>query len=91
MVKGMHGKKPGEECAHTLADAGRFHLQHDTNGRLNAVLKAPSFHLGPFYTAGEETSRVQSVRAAAASFQLLRFFTLRERNSEDSTTDKIKN
>lgn len=52
----MHGKKPGEECAHTVADAGRFHLQHDTNGRLNAVLKAPRFHLGPFYTAGEETS-----------------------------------
>lgn len=54
MVKGMHGKKPGEECAQTFADAGRFHLQHDTNRRLNVVLKARSFHLRPFYTVGEE-------------------------------------
>lgn len=50
----MHGKKPGEECAQTFADAGRLHLQHDTNRRLNVVLKAQSFHLGPFYTVGEE-------------------------------------
>lgn len=61
----MHGKKPGEECAHTFADAGRFHLQRDTNRRLNAVLKAPSFHLGPFYTAGEET--LGPVSAAGSS------------------------
>lgn len=90
MEKGMHGKKPAEECAQTFADAGRFHLQHDTNRRLNVVLKVPSFHLGPCYTAGQEMLGPVSA-AAAAPFQLLRLFTLRKRNSEDSTTAKIKN
>lgn len=50
----MHGKKPGEECAQTFADEGKFHLQHDANGRLNVVLKERSFHLEPFHTVGEE-------------------------------------
>lgn len=86
----MHGKKPGEECAHTFADAGRVHLQHETNRRLNVVLTERRFHLGPFYTVGEETLGPVSV-GCSSIHQLLRFFTLRQRNSEESMTDKIKN
>lgn len=68
-------------------------IQTDISQRNSEGTKCSS---GGHFTLQERKSSVQSqcgLRAAAASFQLVFFFPLHERNSEvkDSTTDKRRN